>query len=46
VVKEWLLEQRIALRSGMFLPDDKILFSDYLDRFLTDIATDSKTQNS
>ena len=39
VVKEWLLEQRTALKSGMFLPDDKILFSDYLDRFLTDIAT-------
>lgn len=39
VVKEWLLEQRAALRNGVFLPDDKILFSDYLDRFLTDIAT-------
>ena len=39
VVKDWLLEQRSALRSGMFLQDDKILFSNYLDRFLTDIAT-------
>jgi len=41
VVKEWLLEQRTALRKGIFLADDKILFSDYLDRFLTDIATPS-----
>lgn len=39
VVNEWLLEQRAALKNGTLLPDEEILFSEYLDRFLTDIAT-------
>lgn len=38
VVKDWLLEQRTALRSGLLLPDEKVSFGNYLDRFLADVA--------
>jgi integrase len=39
VVKEWLLSQRDAVRDGTVIENDKVTFSDFLDRYIDDIAS-------
>ena len=39
VVKNWLLDQRKTIRTGFLLPDEKILFGDFLDHFIVNVAT-------
>jgi len=38
VVMDWLLDQRKLLKTNLLLPDDKILYRDFLDRFLKEVA--------
>jgi integrase len=39
IVKDWLLEQRKAVQENRVLPSQQINFSDFLDRFLSDVAS-------
>ncbi len=39
VVKDWLLEQREAIKKGLWLDNTKITLSEFLDRFLKDVAS-------
>lgn len=36
--KDWLLVEREAVKSGLWLEDDKITIADLLDRFFNDVA--------
>ena len=38
VVNDWLFEQRKAISENRVIPDDKITFSAYVDRFLEEVA--------
>ena len=38
IVRDWLLEQRGSIKSNLLLPDENLLFGEFLDRFLTDVA--------
>lgn len=37
-VREWLLSQRDALKRGMLVEADKITVSDFIDRYMSDVA--------
>jgi integrase len=39
VVREWLVEQRKALRDNLLAPDQRLTVAAYLDRFIADVAT-------
>jgi len=38
VVKDWLLQQRQAMRDSLLLSDERLTIGDYLDRFMSDVA--------
>lgn len=39
VVKDWLLEQREAIKKGLWLDNTKITVSEFFDRFMNDVAS-------
>ena len=38
VVKEWLLSQREALHEGIWVENDKVTLSEFIDRYLTNVT--------
>jgi integrase len=39
MVKDWLLEQRKAVQENRVLPDEQLLYTNFLDRYFSDVAT-------
>jgi integrase len=38
VVREWLLDTRKSIQTGVYIKDDKITLADFLDRYIEDVA--------